>query len=90
MLFISIPAGSPLRNTVLIKQALKLLYSSQALYRSVSEAKIPSPVLFPLLGSSRIYSDPSLLSVISPSAQISLCKANVLLFFRPNVGVPSS
>lgn len=60
MLFISIPAGSPLRNTVLIKQALKLLYSSQALYRSVSEARIPSPVLFPLLESARIHSDPFL------------------------------
>ncbi|XP_066186494.1 uncharacterized protein [Sylvia atricapilla] len=34
MLFISIPAGSPLRNTVLIKQALKLLYSSKTLYRN--------------------------------------------------------
>ncbi|XP_014741837.1 PREDICTED: uncharacterized protein LOC106859246, partial [Sturnus vulgaris] len=29
-----VTAGSPLRNTVLIKQALKLLYSSEALYRS--------------------------------------------------------
>ncbi|XP_030814053.1 uncharacterized protein LOC115909109 [Camarhynchus parvulus] len=29
-----VTAGSPLRNTVLIKQALKLLYSSEALYRN--------------------------------------------------------
>ncbi|XP_077643032.1 uncharacterized protein LOC110483338 [Lonchura striata] len=29
-----VTAGSPLRNTVLIKQALKLLYSSKALYRN--------------------------------------------------------
>ncbi|XP_063270039.1 uncharacterized protein LOC134559322 isoform X2 [Prinia subflava] len=30
-----VSAGSPLRNNVLIKQALKLLYSSEALYRNV-------------------------------------------------------
>lgn len=58
IIFISIPAGSPLRNTVLIKQALKLLYSSEALYRNVSVAKIPSSLLFPLLERTRIYSDP--------------------------------
>lgn len=62
ILFISIPAGSPLKNSVLIKQALKLLYSSEALYRNVSEAKIPSSVLFPLLESARIYSQTPFLS----------------------------
>lgn len=58
ILLISIPAGSPLRNPVLIKQVLKLFYGSLLLYRSVSEAKIPSSLLFPVLESARIYSDP--------------------------------
>ncbi|XP_014107891.1 PREDICTED: uncharacterized protein LOC102109056 [Pseudopodoces humilis] len=43
-------AGSPLRNTVLIKQALKLLYSSEALYRN---AKCWSSFIM-ILGSSNL------------------------------------
>ncbi|XP_064246334.1 uncharacterized protein LOC135281425 [Passer domesticus] len=45
-----VTAGSPLRNTVLIKQALKLLYSSQALYRN---AKCWSSFIM-ILGSSSL------------------------------------
>ncbi|XP_041257681.1 uncharacterized protein LOC121334519 [Onychostruthus taczanowskii] len=45
-----VTAGSPLRNTVLIKQALKLLYSSKALYRN---AKCWSSFIT-ILGSSNI------------------------------------
>ncbi|XP_059717655.1 uncharacterized protein LOC132335284 [Haemorhous mexicanus] len=45
-----VTAGSPLRNTVLIKQALKLLYSSEALYRN---AKCWSSFIM-ILGSSNL------------------------------------
>ncbi|XP_018771328.1 uncharacterized protein LOC103817825 [Serinus canaria] len=45
-----VTAGSPLRNTVLIKQALKLLYSSEALYRN---AKCWSSFIM-VLGSSNL------------------------------------